>query len=383
MRLSCIKNMRSQIVKLVFLFFTIIITFTIPRLAIGQLSDFNSIETLANELNFEEPQLYAIRSLAAYGINAQRIGPKIVELTQHPDWETRVSAARALGHIGYKEATRDLVQLLYNDADWRLTYTSILSLAQLDAEEVIGDLDYIGKNHWYPPVRKTAQRAILRIKKIADPDGQLYLKFNSQDYFSYHRVGWEMNNCAEIDQIKVPSERNTKLYREGNEAELTELSYQEAFQDYEYVKKLDDYVKKEEMSYKTIVPTVALKVDDGWLVGTDFGEFGGNLSHLDGNGNNYVIIDDNVGDLFNTKDGPTVFTGIAHMVFNYGNIYKLEKNTDGKWYAKLHMILPGTPLSASILSDDNILVDTFGGTVIYTKGGKLEMATCISEKIPF
>jgi len=76
--------MRSQIVKLVFLFFTIIITFTIPRLAIGQLSDFNSIETLANELNFEEPQLYAIRSLAAYGINAQRIGPKIVELTHIP-----------------------------------------------------------------------------------------------------------------------------------------------------------------------------------------------------------------------------------------------------------------------------------------------------------
>jgi ligand-binding sensor domain-containing protein len=93
---------------------------------------------------------------------------------------------------------------------------------------------------------------------------------------------------------------------------------------------------------------VRLQTDAGVLVGTDNGEWGGSLSLADANGvETKRLLDKNVLQLFPSKSGVLVFTGLLHLGTDEGAVWLYSKGSDGSWSIKKVADLNGKPNAAS------------------------------------
>ncbi|MGS1077698.1 hypothetical protein [Pseudoxanthomonas beigongshangi] len=81
----------------------------------------------------------------------------------------------------------------------------------------------------------------------------------------------------------------------------------------------------------------------GKLLGTDRGEFIGQLVFENSDGNQTELLDKNVLGMVKTKEGVFVFTGLRHMGTNEGAIYHVSQNADTNARATLLTRLPGAP----------------------------------------
>ena len=78
-------------------------------------------------------------------------------------------------------------------------------------------------------------------------------------------------------------------------------------------------------------PQSGLKVDDGYLVGRDQGEWSGELTFYPPKGKSRVVLEDNVEAIYQTRDGIVAVTGVG---YDQGRLCKLSKDAGGKWVAK-------------------------------------------------
>jgi hypothetical protein len=141
---------------------------------------------------------------------------------------------------------------------------------------------------------------------------------------------------------------------------------------------------KFKMSPSREVRTHALKFENGnmWgdLVGTDHGEWSGELTWIPKQGAPEVLIKDNVHAVEYDTDGAIVIFGLGHMSFNYGYALKVSPSTDGSWTQTEVARLPGEPLGVTKLNSDRVAVLTSGGVVVFSsKEGILGVATCESR----
>jgi len=84
---------------------------------------------------------------------------------------------------------------------------------------------------------------------------------------------------------------------------------------------------------KPFKPDHGIKVSDGWLLGSDKGEWGGDLIFVGDDWKPIVVINDNISGIYKTPIGISVVTGVTHLGINYGYIYIVE-NSDGNWVAR-------------------------------------------------
>jgi hypothetical protein len=100
-------------------------------------------------------------------------------------------------------------------------------------------------------------------------------------------------------------------------------------------------------------PTVQ-KVDDGWLVGFNAGEFGGGLWWADQSGQHTKeLTGEHVVAFVPRGDAVVVFTGIAHLTIDEGNIYSFT----AKDPAELALIAKlGSAPSATMMEDDGTVL---------------------------
>lgn len=100
------------------------------------------------------------------------------------------------------------------------------------------------------------------------------------------------------------------------------------------------------------------QVDDGWLIGSDNGEWGGNLSwfNLDGSKKKTLLFNENVRGLVKSSTGIFVVTGLHHLGLFEGKIFHIEKREDGNWDAKLLVDFRGIPHTFTQESTDSLLV---------------------------
>jgi hypothetical protein len=103
------------------------------------------------------------------------------------------------------------------------------------------------------------------------------------------------------------------------------------------------------------------KLQNGWLLGFDAGEFGGGLWFADVDGKTQELSKENVHGFIETQQGVLVFVGLAHMGFDSGKVlivpYKINSQTDLRTLAELD----GAPEAVSKLSADTALVITTQG----------------------
>jgi len=87
----------------------------------------------------------------------------------------------------------------------------------------------------------------------------------------------------------------------------------------------------------------SLSAFGGRLVGTDRGEFGGELVFRARDGSIQSVLKDNVQGIFKMPFGVVVFTGLDHITINEGAVYSLLLGANEKVEARLMHNLQGKP----------------------------------------
>jgi hypothetical protein len=111
------------------------------------------------------------------------------------------------------------------------------------------------------------------------------------------------------------------------------------------------------------------KLQNGWLLGFNAGEFGGGLWFADVDGKTQELSRERVRGFVGTQQGVLVFVGLAHLGFDSGKVlivpYKFTSQTDLRTLADLD----GAPEAVSKLSDDTALVITTHGVSQISSSG--------------
>ncbi len=118
-----------------------------------------------------------------------------------------------------------------------------------------------------------------------------------------------------------------------------------------------------------------LEVDGGFLTGTDFGEWGGQILFVDRDGKPAVLAEVNTPFIHQSTHGVFAVTGLAHMTLNHGEIYRLKKSQDGRWNAEKWRQLPGAPFASRLLQDGSIFVTGYGGMTLIAPDGTMKSLT--------
>jgi hypothetical protein len=90
-------------------------------------------------------------------------------------------------------------------------------------------------------------------------------------------------------------------------------------------------------------PDYSLEAFGGHLLGTDHGEWVGRLVFQGPRGNHVVLLNKNVHGIVENSAGIFVFTGLAHMSLDDGEIFTVLRNRNGEITVSSLGYLPGAP----------------------------------------
>ena len=119
--------------------------------------------------------------------------------------------------------------------------------------------------------------------------------------------------------------------------------------------------------------TAIQRVDDGWLVGFNEGEWGGALYwfSLDGK-QNYKISAHQVVDFFTGSVGVYAIEGLAHMDYVRGAAIRIARaKPRDRWQASIVANLPDAPCTVSVRRDGTAFITSPSSIVALNRDGKL------------
>lgn len=350
-------------------------------------------DILARRLR-SSPNVVVLRDLANVGTAGRTAGPEVVLLLDHPDWNIRLAAARTIGYIGYMQSVSDLVRILGKSTDVRLVWVATESLGRLRATAASDALNRLASSHWYPPVRRAATLALANIK-----EGNAYKSVPGRqnfafEFFEYEDMGRDIRVCKSPLVTRKPEPTNRKLYASTAKEQLAKLAYTTVIYSYgpavepkpvagkksQVIKVTPDNVMEHRIP-EIQMPKVALRVANGWLAGSDRGEWGGELNYIDDKGLKQQVLNTNVEDVHALGSHIVAVTGLAHLTMNQGMIYQVSRRADGTWTANPWRALPGAPHSSWLVESGELLVNVDeGGSILVSANGSMRLAPCADTK---
>ena len=336
----------------------------------------------------QAPNDLTLRDLAETGPAARVAGSEVVELLSSHDPDTRIAAARALGFIGYEPATGPLIGLLNDPVDPRLGRVAAESLGRLHSQAALSALDEAAKSHWYPPVREAAAEAARHIRSNSPYESRWGAGNFPFEFFAYQDMGVDGPECAEFSVKPIAEPKTRKIYAQESPADLKKLAYTSTILSYGPAEEPpadskndvievtpDNMIEHRQLVQQ--VPNVALRAGNGWLVGSNRGEWGGELMFVGDNGVKQLVLDRNVEDIYQLGDKYVATVGLAHITMNNGALIELDRGDSGQWRSKAWRILPGAPRASWLVESGDLMVKTVGGgTILVFPDGGMRMATC-------
>jgi hypothetical protein len=290
-----------------------------------------------------------IRDLARQGTLAKYAGPDLVKNLEAEDWDVRAAAARAIGYVGFEDATDALIPLLHHKEDWRLVYSAAESLGRLRATKALPALAAVSKEYWYPPAREAAKRAMASIRDSVVPASRSDETANYDDDF-FER------GKTDSDWITEKEARSLRFPVAVTPDDLVSIPV-----------RMGGGRDEEKMR--------GVKADDGYLVGSDRGEWGGEIAYVNRAGKARILTPLNTEAIYRTKAGIVAVTGLAHMTFNSGCLFRISKTAEGEWSASKWRVLPGAPRVSRLLKDGNLFISCHGGMVLISTDGRMRSVT--------
>jgi len=118
---------------------------------------------------------------------------------------------------------------------------------------------------------------------------------------------------------------------------------------------------------------VVVRVDDGWIVGLDSGEFGGGLWWFSTNGQrSQKLSEDNIVALIDTPKGVLVLAGLSHLGLEDGKVLRIKSGPRGAKKLELLADLHFTPRAFAVESPDSLIVLTTSPLVRVRTSGEVE-----------
>jgi hypothetical protein len=116
----------------------------------------------------------------------------------------------------------------------------------------------------------------------------------------------------------------------------------------------------------------SLRVNNGWLLGFDGGEFGGGLWLAASDGKTQQLSEENVHGFIETSRGVLIFVGLDHMGTDSGKVLIVPYAVTSKTDLRTLVDLDGAPGAFTKLSADTALVVTTHGISQITSTGASE-----------
>jgi hypothetical protein len=299
--------------------------------------------------------------IARFGATAESYGPQILAHLRTGGGDDRAFAATTLGMIGYRPAAAELVSALGSN-DWRIVLASARSLGWMMAKEADAALSDVARRHWLRPVRDAATRALRSIhdEEKSRPVYEWEQVFDKRDPFNFESAPFgeeDTGECAseawswsggEIAGSR-PGVSTDELQRMGRKFGLDNLN-----------------------AYH--------RVANGTLLGTDAGEWGGNLWFQSDNGKREQLFELNIQDIDDSANGIIAIAGIAHMTINYGYVLAIKPVAGGGYAAQRSVVLPGAPAFMRPVGAGEFMIVTTHGAFVLHGDWRLEEAHCQPRK---
>lgn len=330
--------------------------------------------------NAEVDALVAIRGLTARGTAAVSAGPVLAGLLDaKTPRRIRLAATRAVGQIGYGPAVAALIaQRPEFTDDWELAYNAAESLGRLGAGEAV--LTALARDHWYRPVRNNAARALnlMQGEGFAAPvdaadfrivDGPLGLQLRHPADMPLAIVQsqsrcWAMGSI-DYDRPDAPlawpaqaSDGPVTLALKSPDAGQR----QALFASHPRLK----IAQRRRLVFAT-------RLGGQWLIGTDEGEWGGEVAAPDDGETPRVLIGENAIAAVPIKDGLVVFTGLSHM-FSRGDLWIVGEDAAGP-QVRRRVRLPTEPSDFRMVWPKMLVFTTGGQEVAVDQSGELSDAS--------
>jgi hypothetical protein len=124
-------------------------------------------------------------------------------------------------------------------------------------------------------------------------------------------------------------------------------------------------------------PSAALEVQDGWLLGGNRGEWGGELVFVDRSGHPALLFEDNVHAIVRLGKHVIALAGLGHLGHNHGVALEIVRSESGRWSAHPWRVLPGSPQTVTPLRDGRVFIDIEdGSSMVLAEDGSLREAPC-------
>jgi hypothetical protein len=341
----------------------------------------------------DQPDMLQLRDLAAVGPAARDAGPAVVALLSNPDPEVRLAAARAVGFIGYTPAVDPLTAMLDDPFDVRASWAAAESLGRLRDPRALPALERAAHSHWYPAVRETAARAATSLRsksKFVGKDENL--DHFPSTFFAFWNIGEDVPACETPSAVPASQLPYRKLTSEHDRNALAKLAYAAILRSDgptpppppELAAQAEKMAAEHAhwlASQPDIVPSVGIRIGNGWLVGSNRGEFGGELIYVGDDGKQQQVVGENVVDLHVLGKRTVLVAGLAHLGFNGGALHEIARAPDGTMRSTIWRILPGAPRAAWLTDSGELLVRlNRAGTVLVSPDGSMRMAPCSSQR---
>lgn len=113
--------------------------------------------------------------------------------------------------------------------------------------------------------------------------------------------------------------------------------------------------------------------ENGWLIGSDAGEWGGKLFWFDGDGNRKIeLLQDNIRGIAEINGEAFILSGMAHLGIDEGKIHKLTKDQKGNLKTRLLIDLKTQPQTFVVENNQLILIALKDKIVRLKSSGEIE-----------
>lgn len=227
------------------------------------------------------------------GPNAIPAGPRMLDLLNSEHLEFRLEVIKTLAAIGYRPAVPRLRELLRSEY-WSEVIEAANALRSLDDRGYASIIEEVASTHWLPFAREELELVmsgwLTEAVEDEDADDRLW-RFPEAEACASGRWAWQ---GAVIDEP-------------GSDAIMTDPAE-------------NDFGRR-----------MVLDLGAFQLIGTDRGEWSGELYIQSGEGDPVRLVEDNVLSMQRVEGGAIVATGLNHMMPGRGNIYLVTETNDG-WH---------------------------------------------------
>ncbi len=281
--------------------------------------------------------------LCTYGNDGVRAESELQKIVQNENWpKMLVGAVNALGCIGSKKAIPKLTKLL-NSNNWLLAEAAAKALGKIGVIEntIISALNKTYQTSWSKIVRESARNALVNLGELEssnrsheedNDENMIFMKMGPSPID--HGLPW----CDETGKYSTDNERWFSINWESSERPEPPRNFPSKY--------IADHGTR-----------TFLKVDNGWLYGSELGHYDGEFLFWSENGEEYSLSDAYT-DIYKIMHHNNKIIAFGYQVIaggDSGALFEIEK-VDGIWKAKQFLTLPSPPFGYAISPDGHLLL---------------------------